>query len=609
MVSSFYQFWCIVAFGLLVGTAVRAAEVEAQLERDSVAVGDGVILTVRISGGRAEQPQIPAVENLVVQPRGRSQQVQFINGKLTTSATFNYVVGSNTPGDYQIPAFEITVDDEKFLTQPLNLKVIADASNTPPAGLPPTAPGAAGDNPDRATAEEDLGFLTVELAASDRKHAYVGEIAPVRIRAWLPADSQPQLRSGIQPEAKAFTLHHVSGQPQQSIEMKDGKRYIVATWFGGISATKAGTYPASLSLNATVAVRDQSAPTQRRPRSGPFADPFFDSAFDQMGARYIQKDVTLSSRGQEIEVRPLPVAGRPDGFTGAVGDFKLNPSEIPTAWNAGEPQQLVASVSGSGNFALMKAPALTPAENWKSYPAKSEFTPGDEASFSGTKQFQFSAVPKKSGEQEVALTFSYFDPAVGEYKSLSSPSTKIQVAGVDLVEKAEDVVAEPAPQVAEVQVRQKEFDSGGGMLVPLVSRPAFVSMLAVAGCLTLAGVLLAVIGKHWWNPLRLARLAAERATREALQAAVERAAARDVSGFFAAARLAVQERLGAMWGQAPRAITLAEVAGRLPADSPVLEFFREADLHEYSRMQAGEMFSRWQLLLDQAMQSLNPPKP
>jgi len=609
MVSSFYQFWCVVAFGWLVGTAVWAAEVEAQLERDSVVVGDGVMLTVRISGGRAEQPQIPAVENLVVQPRGRSQQVQFINGKLTTSSSFNYVVGSNTPGDYQIPAFEITVDQEKVSTQPLNLKVIADASNTPPAGLPPTAPGAAGDNPESAAAEQDLGFLTVELAASDRKHAYVGEIAPVRIRAWLPADSQPQLRSGIQPEAKAFTLHHVSGQPQQSIEMKDGKRYIVATWFGGISATKAGTYPASLSLNATIAVRDQSAPTQRRPRSGPFADPFFDSAFDQMGARYIQKDVTLSSRGQEIEVRPLPLAGRPEGFTGAVGDFKLNPSEIPSAWNAGEPQQLVASVSGSGNFALMKAPELTPAENWKTYPAKSEFTPGDEASFSGTKQFQFSAVPKKSGEQEVALTFSYFDPAVGEYKSLSTPSAKIQVVGVDLVEKTENVVEEPSPQVAEVQVRQKEFNSGVGTLVPLVSRPVFVWMLVSAGGLVLTGGVLALIGKHWRDPLRLARLAAERATREALQAAVERAAARDVSGFFAAARLAVQERLGAMWDQAPRAITLAEVAGRLPADSPVLEFFREADLHEYSRIQAGEMFFRWQLLLDQAMQSLNPPKP
>ena len=73
----------------------------------------------------------------------------------------------------------------------------------------------------------------------------------------------PNLRSGIQPEGKAFTLHNVSGQPQQTQEMKDGKRYLVVTWFGGISATKAGKYPASLSVNATVAVRDTAAPSSR----------------------------------------------------------------------------------------------------------------------------------------------------------------------------------------------------------------------------------------------------------------------------------------------------------------------------------------------------------
>ena len=96
---------------------------------------------------------------------------------------------------------------------------------------------------------------------------YVGEIAPVRIRAWLPADARVQLRSGIQPEGKAFTLHNVSDQPQQTSEIKDGKRYHVVTWYGGISATKAGNYPASLSVDATVAVRDTSAP-QAPPTDG-----------------------------------------------------------------------------------------------------------------------------------------------------------------------------------------------------------------------------------------------------------------------------------------------------------------------------------------------------
>jgi hypothetical protein len=121
-----------------------------------------------------------------------------------------------------------------------------------------------------------------------------------------------------------------------------------------------------------------------------------------------------------------------------------------------------------------------------------------------------------------------------------------------------------------------------------------------------AGHLGALLRKRLSDPRRLAQAAMEKATREALKAAGERAAARDVAGFFAAARSAIQQRLGSLWNQPAQAITSAEIAERIPADSPVAEFFREADLHEYGRHATGEMFPRWQQLLDQALASLTP---
>ena len=44
---------------LLLAASVMAAEVEATLDRDSVPAGDGALLTLRISGGNAGQPEIP----------------------------------------------------------------------------------------------------------------------------------------------------------------------------------------------------------------------------------------------------------------------------------------------------------------------------------------------------------------------------------------------------------------------------------------------------------------------------------------------------------------------------------------------------------------------
>ena len=237
----------MLAFVSITATAF-AAEVEALLDRDSVPAGNGAILTLKISGGSAGQPAIPAIANFIFQPRGTSNQMQIVNGLTTVSVIYSYVVGSNTPGDYEIPAIEIAVDGNKLSTQPLKLKVLDSSAAQPPAGMAPTPPGQqAATQGEAETGEKRFGFLTVELADSKRSHAYVGEIAPVRIRAWLPNDARAQLRSGIQPEGKAFTLHNVSGQPQQTQEIRDGKRYTVVTWFGGISATKAGKYPASLS--------------------------------------------------------------------------------------------------------------------------------------------------------------------------------------------------------------------------------------------------------------------------------------------------------------------------------------------------------------------------
>lgn len=602
-------FVLMLALAVITPSLVSAAGVEAELDRESVAAGNGALLTIRISGGRAGRPEIPGVPNLIVEERGQSQQMQIVNGQTSVSVSYSYAVGSNTPGDYQIPAIDVNVDGKKLSTKPLKLKVLDSAVAKPPAGMPPNAPGSqsTGEGEDDAGGRR-FGFLTVEPATNDRKYVYVGEIAPVRIRAWLPADSRANLRSGIQPEGKAFTLHNVSDQPQQTQEMKDGKRYLVVTWFGGISATKAGKYPASLSVNATVAVRDTTAPKPKRRTGGPFADPFFDNIFEDMNVPMIQKDVTLKSDDQEIEVRPLPSEGRPPEFTGAVGEFKFDATEIPSDWKTGEPQQVRARLSGTGNFGLMKAPGLTPPGDWKVYPGKDEFTPGDVASFAGSKVFQFNAVPQKAGEEDVALSFSYFDPAAGAYKTITSPAKKIRVTGEDIAEdepEPESAPKEPAKKVAGL-VPQHEELSPPGLLLPLVSRPAFTTLLATGGGLCVLGGVIALLRLRRSDPKRLARAAVEKATLEALQAAGQCAAARDVSGFFAAARLAIQQRLGAMWNQPAQAITLAEIKARIPDDSPVARFFVEADRQAYSRQSAGEIPPQWKALLDEAMASLTP---
>lgn len=592
--------------GLLMLVCAQAAEVRALLDTQVAATGDAANLTIRVSGGKEiGEPVIPDIKDLTVRFQGKSQQMSIVNGRVDASVAFNYIIGSHVAGEYQIPAIEVTVDGQSFHTAPLKLTV---RDNGRGAALPsPEELAQEANDPDR------FGALTLELMNQDRKHVYLGEIAPVRIRAWLPADAQAQLRTGIQPESQAFTLHNVSDNPQQTIEIKDGKQFRVITWFGGISGTKAGTYPASLSVKATVSVPDRSKPALRSRRRSPFDDPLLRGMGGGLDVEYIQKEVTLSTRDQAIELRPLPDQDRPADFSGAVGRFEFDGMEIPTQWRTGEPQRVALRIKGKGNFAVMNAPALAPEPLWKIYPGQDQFTPGDQASFSGSKIFQYNALPRQAGSHQAGFSLSYFDPELARYQTIKSPTRTITVEGSDLPPEEAKTTAsptpDPAPPPAPADTPAPPHHTAGNPhpLLPLTEQPAFPWWLAAASALFLAGPLSATYQKLRTNPERLARAAAARATNRAIRQAKHCAASSNITGFFEAARLALQHQLARKWRQTPQAITLADVQLRLPADSPVTAFFREADRISYGTATTPESLPAWQELLMTALYSLSSP--
>ena len=82
----------------------------AELSADTVPAGQGVILQVTVEGGSPQGPPVlPAVKDLIVNSRGASQQMRMINGDVTRSIVFSFVVGSNQAGNYEIPAITVRI--------------------------------------------------------------------------------------------------------------------------------------------------------------------------------------------------------------------------------------------------------------------------------------------------------------------------------------------------------------------------------------------------------------------------------------------------------------------------------------------------------------------
>ena len=589
---------------LLMG-GLQAVEVSATLSTDSVAAGEGALLTLSVTDGRPSgEPVIPPVKDLIVNSRGTSQNIQIINGAMTRSLSYTYVVGSNQEGEYEVPAIKVRVGGREYSTQPLKLRVRA-AADAKPQGIDDE------NGEDEATEEAgDYGHLTLQMVEKDRTHVYPGEIAPVRIRAFFPADAQVSLKGAPRPEGSAFTLHNLSEEPDQSSVTIDGKRYLVVTWFGGLSATKAGTYPAIIKLDGTVSVPDRSA-SRRSPfggRGSPFDDPFFSgSMFGDIFGQMIEKDIELTTDAEdsEIEVIELPQEGRPENFTGAIGNFEFESAQIPSSLATGEPCRIEAVLKGQGNFSLLTEPKPMPEAEWKSYDGKSDFEGGDVASFAGRKSFRYSAVPLTPGEKEVALSFSYFDPDAGEYVEVKSPSQQVTITGEVVANKSPSKEAQPVEQTPEVpQLAPLALEAGGkGSYLPLSEQAWFVPVLALCGILS-AGIL----GYGWWtqrmaDPSKLSRLELDQATQSALTNAGKAVSAGNAPAFFQAAREAMRLRVAEARGINPEAVTAADLDG--VDDETVATIFTEADRVEYSGRSGGsEDLTGWQNKLDAAMIAL-----
>lgn len=595
----------VLGFGLVLA---GAAEVEVTLQPQSFPADRGAQLSVVVSGGSFDETPIPEVpDGVSIRPYGQNRSIQIINGRMTQSLTQNYVISANQPGSYTIPSFRVKAGGQTFETEPVEFRVT-------PAGAPPAPSGGkargqgGGGGTSPSAPPESLGFLRLDFPPRDREHLFVGEMAPVRIKAYFPADTRVSLRSSPRPDGQGFTLHNLSEKPEQRIEQFKGKTWRTVTWFAGVSMAKAGDYPVTVSLDATVMVRE-SAPRQRsrRPSFGGglfddfFDDDFFDDFFDSAMVRTVPREVSLNSPGDALEIRSLPREGRPDHFTGAVGKFEMRNYQLPAEGSVGEPQKVRVTIGGEGNFDRLGAPVMLPAESWKTYSPKTEFEAADVASFAGKKTFEFNVVPTKGGPQEVALVFSYFDPETGQYEEVKSQEIRLNVAGVAAeendsqfsgsaltAEQPESVESPPdsSPRLAPARTVTGRTTTS---LSPLIHRPFYWVMLGAIVLAVGAGVAFGQWRERRTEPRRVAERLARANETEALGEASEASRRGDAATFFQAARRALQERYGFLWGLPAEAITLSDLRRRLKVDHESLEIFARADALAYGDSPDGEV--------------------
>ncbi|MBN2397020.1 MAG: protein BatD [Deltaproteobacteria bacterium] len=399
------------------------------LERTEATPADTIRMQVSVSGSRSQDraPAIRGLESFHVTQGGTSSRVQIVNGKMNAGIEYSYFIQPRKTGTFTIGPAEIEVDGTRLTSNTVMLDV-KEASRQPGA--------------DRGSV-----FIETSLSSDD---VYVEEQAIYIIKLFYRVGVD-NLSLGL-PEIEHVTFKQL-GRPGEYQTSVDGKTYGVVEIRYALVASQTGDYVIG---PTTMKMTVRQSGTRSR----------FDDFFRGPLAGSSGRPVTVGTNPIELTVRDLPEAGRPAGFSGLVGMFRMDSALEPTALKAGDSATLTIRVNGRGNVQRIpdiKLPELSFARTYCDQPVLET----EEASrgIGGTKTMKWALVPENAGTYRIPpVTLSFFNPDTERYATLKTPAYTLSVSPGEKQEVTPFQVAPGAGKQAGGSAKQEVRQVGTDIL-------------------------------------------------------------------------------------------------------------------------------------------------
>ncbi len=425
----------ITIFSFLQGClSAQESKLTASVSPSVMRVGDQFNLTFT-SDQEVSELEIPPVDNIEIVggPRqGHSQSVYSVNGKVTSSSTYQYTyfLKALKEGKFSIPSVTAHIKDKPVRSNPVTIEVLA--ANSQPAKSSQDASEPAQTH-DGSVSDKDL-FVNLLV---DKKEVYLGEQITATVKIYTKVNL-----SGVDPNFKGPDFTGFFTEPLTVPQLRNLQS---ESYNGDIYGTGV--------LRKTIIIPQKTGPieiksfdldvTMRQQVRRRIADPFFDD-FDFPDVQEIP--VKLRSREVTVQVKSLP-DNAPASFGGAVGNFTFSSSLNKTSTRTNEPITLKLTISGRGNIKLINEPQFElPGDLEKFDPVINSRL---DNSPSGTKTFEYLIMPKAPGTFTIpSVEFSYFDPSSKKYKIIKSQEFTVTV------EKGKgDAAAELAPGITKEDIK------------------------------------------------------------------------------------------------------------------------------------------------------------
>ena len=366
----------------------------AEASRYKVAVGETFTVTFKINA-KANNFNYPDFSGFkVVSGPMTGFQTTIINGKVNQEQSAAFELLPLKTGTFTIGPATVKVDGETYKTKPLNIDVVGERTEQP-----------------NSIDAKAAGLASVKILTNKRS-VYVGE--PISARYTLLLKTNVGNYDMLEePSYQGFLKNDLElKRIETRQETIDGERQTTADIFRFVLVPQqSGEFnPGKLSLRLPTQV-----PTGRR---------------DWFGREEVRTvNQVTSSSFPTITVKPLPEAGKPANFSGAVGQYKLLVTLSRDNVKADESITLTVEISGNGNIQLADLPEPQIPTSIERYdPKYKENISTKITGISGNKRNEYLLIPRYRGVYKIpAITFSYFDPEKEEYITLTSDDLEVNV--------------------------------------------------------------------------------------------------------------------------------------------------------------------------------------
>ncbi|MCT8339457.1 BatD family protein [Flavobacteriaceae bacterium TK19130] len=324
----------------------------------------------------------------------------YINGKRSYSKTYSYFLAPQAQGSFTIGQATIEIEGETYKSLPIKVTV-TQAVEKPQDG----------NNADYVASEN------VHLVAEVSKtNPYLNEAITVTYKMYVSRDVSitSQWRELDSPKYADFW--------SQNIDTRGNYKVYDGTY-------KGESYRYVI-LRTTVLYPQKTGELEIEPLTLDVPIDVPSNRRDFFGRRLTTRvNKTISAGKRTIDVKPLPLEGRPDDFAGAVGDFDFEVKTSKETLDATESLELQVLVSGNGNLKLFDPPSVKLPSSLEVYePERSENVRTTRSGMEGDITETYTVVPQFKGKYPIRpLTFSFFDPMTETYKTRTSNEIVINV--------------------------------------------------------------------------------------------------------------------------------------------------------------------------------------